>query len=43
MPCHNYTPVASRRDFLRSAGCGFGAVALTALLGERATRRSRLN
>ena len=31
MPCHNYTPVASRRDFLRAAGCGFGAVALAAL------------
>jgi hypothetical protein len=31
MPCHKYTPVASRRDFLRTAGCGFGAVALAAL------------
>jgi hypothetical protein len=31
MPCHNYTPVSSRRDFLRTAGCGFGAVALAAL------------
>jgi hypothetical protein len=31
MPCHNYLPVASRRDFLRTAGCGFGAVALAAL------------
>ena len=31
MPCHHYTPVASRRDFLRTAGCGFGAVALAAL------------
>jgi hypothetical protein len=31
MPCHNFTPAASRRDFLRTAGCGFGAVALAAL------------
>ncbi len=31
MPCHHYDPVASRRDFLRTAGCGFGAVALAAL------------
>lgn len=31
MPCRHYTPVASRRDFLRTAGCGFGAVALAAL------------
>jgi len=31
MPCHHDTPVASRRDFLRTAGCGFGAVALAAL------------
>ncbi len=34
MPCHNYTPVTSRRDFLRTAGCGFGAVALSAMLGQ---------
>src|SRR5580658_5484684 len=31
MPCHNYDPLTSRRDFLRRAGCGFGAVALAAL------------
>ncbi len=31
MACHNYSPVASRRDFLRTAGCGFGAVAFAAL------------
>ncbi|PAW66681.1 MAG: hypothetical protein B9S34_07430 [Opitutia bacterium Tous-C1TDCM] len=34
MPCHNYDPVRSRREFLRTAGCGFGAVALSALLGQ---------
>ncbi len=31
MPCHHYTPAASLRDFLRTAGCGFGALALAAL------------
>ncbi len=31
MPCHHYDSVSSRRDFLRTAGCGFGAVALAAL------------
>ncbi|MHA3775069.1 DUF1501 domain-containing protein [Verrucomicrobiota bacterium sgz303538] len=35
MPCHNYDLPSSRRDFLRRAGCGFGAVALAALMGER--------
>jgi hypothetical protein len=34
MPCHRYDLPASRRDFLRTAGCGFGAVALAALLRE---------
>jgi hypothetical protein len=34
MPCHRYIPVSSRRDFLRTAGCGFGAVALSALLRQ---------
>ncbi len=32
MPCHNFDIPTSRRDFLRTAGCGFGAVALAALL-----------
>ncbi len=32
MPCHHYDLPSSRRDFLRRAGCGFGAVALSALL-----------
>jgi hypothetical protein len=36
MPCHNIDRPNSRRDFLRTAGCGFGAVALTALLGQPA-------
>lgn len=35
MPCHNYDLPSSRREFLRRAGCGFGAVALAALMGER--------
>jgi hypothetical protein len=34
MPCHKIIPPTSRRDFLRSAGAGFGAVALSALTGE---------
>ena len=34
MPCHRYDPIFSRRDFLRTAGCGFGAVALSGLLGQ---------
>src|SRR3954468_10019115 len=35
MPCQNFDRPTSRRDFLRKAGCGFGAVALSALMGER--------
>ncbi len=35
MSCHNYDFSTSRRDFLRRTGCGFGAVALAALMGER--------
>lgn len=34
MPCHNYDFPDSRREFLRRAGCGFGAVALAALMRE---------
>lgn len=34
MACHHYDPVYSRRDFLRTAGCGLGAVALSALLNQ---------
>lgn len=34
-PCRNYRPLPlSRRAFLRQAGCGFGAVALAALLSK---------
>nr|WP_256199353.1 DUF1501 domain-containing protein [Verrucomicrobium spinosum] len=36
MACNNITYASNRRDFLRTAGCGFGAVALSALLGENA-------
>ena len=35
MPCHHYDLPTSRREFLRRAGCGFGSVALAALMGER--------
>jgi hypothetical protein len=35
MPCHRYDLPTSRREFLNRAGCGFGAVALAALMGER--------
>ncbi|HET6406687.1 MAG TPA: DUF1501 domain-containing protein [Chthoniobacteraceae bacterium] len=34
MPCHNYHIPTSRREFLHRAGCGFGAVALAALMRE---------
>src|SRR5688572_18643190 len=35
MPCNNYDLFSTRREFLRRAGCGFDAVALAALMGER--------
>src|SRR3954463_1685881 len=35
MPCNNIDRPTSRREFLRRAGFGFGAVALSALMGER--------
>src|SRR4051812_23285764 len=34
MSCNNIVLPHSRRDFLRRAGCGFGAVALAALMRE---------
>src|SRR5688500_19090898 len=34
MSCGNFDHPSSRRQFLRSAGCGFGAVALAALTGD---------
>src|SRR5262245_29465915 len=34
MPCHHYAFPHSRREFLRPSGCGFGAVALAALMRE---------
>ena len=34
MACNNFVNPTSRRDFLRTAGCGFGAVALAALLRQ---------
>lgn len=38
MPCHHYDLPASRRQFLIRAGCGFGAVALSALLKPASLR-----
>src|SRR5689334_180141 len=37
MPCNNFDFPTSRREFLRKAGCGFGAVALSALLQSSAS------
>ena len=34
MACNNFDLPASRREFLRRAGCGFGAVALAAMLRQ---------
>jgi hypothetical protein len=34
MACNNFDYATSRRDFLRTAGCGFGAVALAALMKQ---------
>ncbi len=36
MPCHNIVHPTSRRQFLASAGAGFGAVALSAMTGRPA-------
>lgn len=36
MFCHRYDRPSSRRDFLQTAGCGFGAVALATLMGDQA-------
>ncbi|MGB3117855.1 MAG: DUF1501 domain-containing protein, partial [Verrucomicrobiales bacterium] len=36
MHCHRYDRPTSRRDFLQTAGGGFGGVALAALMGDQA-------
>ncbi|MEZ5432461.1 MAG: DUF1501 domain-containing protein [Verrucomicrobiales bacterium] len=36
MHCHRYDRPTSRRDFLQTAGAGFGGVALAALMGDQA-------
>jgi hypothetical protein len=36
MACNTFTPVFSRRDLLRTSANGFGALALTSMLGEEA-------
>jgi hypothetical protein len=41
MPCHHYDNPFSRRDFLRTAGCGFGALALSALTGDPLAHAAR--
>ncbi|NNE90672.1 MAG: DUF1501 domain-containing protein [Verrucomicrobiales bacterium] len=40
MPCHRYDLPNSRRDFLQTAGAGFGAAALSALTGQNLFGRS---
>ncbi len=42
MSCHRYDLPTSRRDFLQTAGCGFGAVALAALTGQAQAAPLRL-
>jgi hypothetical protein len=42
MSCHRYDHPLSRRDFLQTAGCGFGAVALAALTGQAQASPLRL-
>ena len=43
MACNRIESPSSRRDFLLSAGAGFGAVALSALTGERALAATSTN
>ena len=43
MACKRLELPSSRRDFLLSAGAGFGAVALSALTGERALAATSVN
>jgi len=43
MGCQNIDIPTSRRDFLQGAGAGFGAVALSALTGERMLRAASAN
>jgi hypothetical protein len=43
MACQNIDIPTSRRDFLQGAGAGFGAVALSALTGERMLRAASAN
>lgn len=40
MPCHRFDIPNTRREFLQTAGCGFGAVALAALMGDKALASS---
>jgi len=42
MSCHRYDHPTSRRNFLQTAGGGFGAVALAALMGNQAAQASPL-
>ncbi|MCS7465421.1 DUF1501 domain-containing protein [Stieleria sp. ICT_E10.1] len=32
--CHQFTPVTSRRDLLRTSACGFGQIALAGMAGQ---------
>jgi len=40
MPCHHIDIPKTRREFLQTAGCGFGAVALAAMMGDKALASS---
>ena len=35
MRCHRFTPTTTRRQMLQSSACGFGSLALAALVGEQ--------
>ncbi len=43
MPCNNFDYPTSRRDFLKTAGGGFGALALSALTGHSLTAATTKN
>ena len=41
MPCHQFIQTTTRRDLLCASACGFGQLALAALVGEGARAESR--
>ena len=42
MPCHQFQPTFTRRDLLRTSACGFGQLALSALLAREGRADARL-